>query len=471
MPPAVSPNVVRELAAVVGEANVIVPDDERLVVFGTDWPGRFQQVPALVVRPGSTEEVCAVVRVLAREGLPIVPQGGNTGLCGGAVPSQPDREVVVSLARMRRILDVDTVANTMLVEAGCVLQQVQQAAAEAGRTFPLSLAAEGSCQVGGNVATNAGGVSVLRYGSIRSLVLGLEVVLADGTRLDLLSPLRKDNTGFDLKQLFIGSEGALGIVTQVSLALHPQPVESVTLMAAVESAGSAMAAFERIAGTLGARVVAFELLDAASVDAVVHHIPGARVPFEHNTPFAVLVQLEDTLATSSLASQAEALVMQLLEDGICSDACVAQSGAQAQALWALRENITESLRGIGRVHKFDVSLPLRRIPQFLAELAPGLMREPSLRLFVFGHVGDGNLHVNVVAPAGTADSAVEFLDDLVYGLVSSHGGSFSAEHGIGQLKLDAMRRYKDEDQLRVMRLLKNALDPRGLLNPGKVLPA
>ncbi len=463
--------VLRQLAALVGESNVIGPGDERLAVFGTDWPGRLHRPALLVVCPGNTQEVAGVVRVLADAGLPIVPQGGNTGLCGGAIPSRPDMEVVVSLSRMRRILDVDTVANTMRVEAGCILQQVQQAAADAGRTFPLSLAAEGSCQIGGNVATNAGGVSVLRYGSMRSLVLGLEVVLADGCVLDLLSPLRKDNTGFDLKQLFIGSEGALGIVTQVNLALHPRASQSMTLMAAVDSPQNAMAAFEAISGAFGPRVVAFELLDGASIDAVVHHMPGTRAPFEQPSPFAVLVQLEDTLATAALAAPVESLVMQLLEDGICTDACIAQSVAQARSLWALRENITESLRNTGRVRKFDVSLPLRRIPAFIAELASSLEREPSLRLHVFGHVGDGNLHVNVVAPAVDAGAASDFPDDMVYGLVAGHGGSFSAEHGIGQLKVDSMRRYKSQDQLRVMRLLKQSLDPRGLLNPGKVLPA
>lgn len=462
--------VIAELQAIVGEAHVLVAGDELLNAYGDDWRGLVSCAPCLVIRPADTPQVAAVVRTLSAARLPMVAQGGNTGLCGGAVPTQAGAQAVVSLSRMRRVLEVDPVANSILVEAGCVLEDVQQAALAAGRIFPLALAAQGSCQIGGNIATNAGGVAVLRYGTMRALVQGLEVVLANGTTLDLLAGLKKDNTGLDLKQLFIGSEGTLGIVTRARLSLHPKPQQSVTLMCALSSVENALRVYECFACDFGGRLSAFELIDRQSMQAVSTHIPGARSPFDGDHPYLALVELDDPIATTDLAGLVEALLMRLMEKGAVDDAALAQNLAQAKAFWGLRENISESIRQIGSAAKFDVSLPLRQIPAFLMNFGADVMaRHGAAKAFVFGHVGDGNLHLNVI-DEGCTENAGQ-LGDQVYGLVARHGGSFSAEHGVGQFKLDLMQRYKNPAEIELMQRIKAVMDPLGMLNPGKVLPA
>lgn len=470
MPGEIDDAVIAELQGVVGEAHVLVAGDELLNAHGDDWRGLVSSAPCLVIRPADTGQVAAVLRILSGAGVPMVPQGGNTGLCGGAVPTQPGVQAVVSLSRMRRVLEVDPVANSILVEAGCVLEHVQQAALAAGRIFPLALAAQGSCQIGGNIATNAGGVAVLRYGPMRALVQGLEVVLANGATLDMLAGLKKDNTGFDLKQLFIGSEGTLGIVTRARLSLHPKPLQSVTFMCALSSVENALVVYERFACDFGGRLSAFELIDRQSIQAVSTHIPGARSPFDGDHPYLALVELDDPIATTDLAGPVEALLMQLMEREAVDDAALAQNLVQAKAFWGLRENISESIRQLGSAAKYDVSLPLRQIPAFLRHFGDDVMAwHGAAKAFVFGHVGDGNLHLNIIH-GGSAEEAGQ-LDDEVYGLVARHGGSFSAEHGVGQFKLDLMQRYKNPVEIELMQRIKAALDPFGMLNPGKVLPA
>ncbi len=460
--------VLDALAAIVGSKHVIAGSDERSLSCGEDWRGLVRRRPALLLRPGSTAEVSAVMRVLHEARIAVVPQGGNTGLCGGAVPAEDDNEVVLSLSRMRGMQAVERSAGSILVEAGCVLATVQAAALAAGRLFPLSLAAEGSCQIGGNIATNAGGVAVLRYGTMRELVLGLEVVLADGTVLDFLKGLRKDNTGIDLKQLFIGSEGALGIITRARLRLHPLPVRSLTVLGAAPSAAAVVQAYAAFSSQLGSRLSAFELIDRACIEAVAAHIPGARDPFGAPHPFYFLLELDDTLAGADLETAAESTLAALMEDDAVSDAAVAQNETQAGAFWALRENVSEALRGAGRLLKYDISIP--DIPAFLdAVTADILTAFPAVRPFVFGHIGDGNLHLNMSLAA--PDAALEAaLTERVYDLVDAHAGSFSAEHGVGQFKVAEMARYKPAAELALMRSLKTVFDPRGLLNPGKLLP-
>jgi FAD/FMN-containing dehydrogenase len=464
----IAESVLEALAAIVGSEHVIAGSDERSLSYGQDWRGLVCHRPALVLRPGSTDEVAAVMRVLHEAQIAVVPQGGNTGLCGGAVPATDGNEAVLSLARMGAIQVVGRSAGSIMVEAGCVLAVVQAAAVAAGRLFPLSLAAEGSCQIGGNIATNAGGVAVLRYGTMRELVLGLEVVLADGSVLNLLKGLRKDNTGLDLKQLFIGSEGTLGIITRARLRLHPLPVRSLTVLAGAPSTAGVAEAYAAFSNQLGSRLAAFELIDRACIEAVVNHIPGARDPFCAPHPFYFLLELDDTLVDTDLAAAAESTLSELMEAGAVSDAAVAQSETQAAAFWALRENVSEALRGAGRLLKYDISVP--DIPAFLdAVTADILPAFPAVQPFVFGHIGDGNLHLNMTlaAPNAALEAA---LTDCVYDMVDKHAGSFSAEHGIGQFKVLEMARYKQPAELALMRSLKSVFDPRGLLNPSKLLP-
>ena len=468
------PELIDTLRGIVGATHVADAEADMAASL-TDWRGRYRGSALAVVRPGSTTEVAAVVAACAAADVPMVPQGGNTGLCGGATPLGDGRAVVVSLARMKRVRAIDADNGTLTVEAGCTLAEVQAAAEGAGRLFPLALASEGSCMIGGNLSTNAGGVQVLRYGNTRDLVLGLEVVLADGRVWDGLRGLRKDNTGYDLKHLFIGAEGTLGIITAAVLKLFPAIRSRATAWVAVADPQAAVRLLGLLRAECGERVSAFEIVGRPALELVLRHIPGARDPLAGTPPWSVLVELSDPARDAPLAAQLEQALATACAQGLANDAVIATSGSQAQALWALRENISEAQRIEGVSIKHDVSVPVSRIPEFLARAGAALRgRWPDLRIVAFGHIGDGNLHYNLSKPvaadnaafiAGTAE-----VNRIVHDLVHALGGSISAEHGIGQLKRAELLRYKSPLELELMRGIKQTLDPRRLMNPGKMLP-
>ncbi|MGH8852026.1 MAG: FAD-binding oxidoreductase [Casimicrobiaceae bacterium] len=460
------------LKSVVGEANVLSAEAD-VAPYVTDWRERYRGRARAVVRPGSTDEVAAVVRCCASHGVPVVPQGGNTGLCGGATPHMAGNEIVLTLARLNRVRSIDPDNATMTVEAGVPLASVQDAAASAGMLFPLSLASEGSCVIGGNLSTNAGGTAVLRYGNARELVLGLEVVLADGEIWDGLRGLRKDNTGYDLKQLFLGSEGTLGIITAAVLKLFPRPRTSATAWAAVADVAAAIALLRLLRQSLGDRLTGFELVSADCIALARSQFPALTDPLPGHAWYA-LVQADDAASHSPLREECETAMAEAIDAKLVIDAVLASSQAQAAGLWALREHIPDAQKREGPNIKHDIGVPIAGIPDFLARAQQALDAAfPGVRYVVFGHLGDGNLHYNLSAPSGTA--AAGFLEmtaeanRIVYDLVAELGGTFSAEHGVGQMKRDAMARYKAPIEIELMRRLKRALDPRATLNPGKVV--
>ncbi|HRV77784.1 MAG TPA: FAD-binding oxidoreductase [Thauera sp.] len=461
------------LRTIVGAANVLEAEAD-MAPFLSDWRGRYHGRARAVVRPRDTAEVAAVVAACAQAGVAMVPQGGNTGLCGGATPLVDGAAVVISLARMNRIRALDADNDTLTVEAGCTLAAVQEAAQAAGRLFPLSLASEGSCLIGGNLSTNAGGVQVLRYGNTRELVLGLEVVLPDGRVWDGLRGLRKDNTGYDLKQLFIGAEGTLGIVTAAVLKLFPAIRSRAMAWVAVPDPRAAVRLLGMLRAVCGERVSAFEIVGRTALGLVLQHIPGARDPLAGAPAWSVLVELSDPDVDAPLDAQLQAVLGEACAQGLAADAAVAASAAQAQALWALREDISEAQRIEGVSIKHDVSVPVSRIPEFLERAGAALAaRWPDVRVVAFGHIGDGNLHYNLSKPA--ADDNAAFIartaevNRIVHDLVCELGGSISAEHGLGQLKREEVLRYKPALEMELMRRVKQAFDPAGLMNPGKVL--
>jgi FAD/FMN-containing dehydrogenase len=442
------------LADIVGAAHVLTAPEDTKPYF-TDWRRQYSAAAECVVRPGATAEVARVVALCARENVAVVPQGGNTGLVGGSVPTGARREIVLALGRMNRIRALDALNDTLTAEAGCVLAAVQSAAAAAGRLFPLSLAAEGSCQIGGNLSTNAGGVNVLRYGNARELVLGLEVVLPDGRVWDGLRGLRKDNTGYDLKQLFLGAEGTLGVITAAVLRLYPKPTASATAWIALAGAGEAVEMLAELRGRLGERISAFELVSRSCLEAVLAHVPGTRDPLGAPRPWYVLAQFDDT----------EELQTRVEEALAGREAVIAQSGEQARALWRLRESIPEAQ--FANV-KHDISLPVSKIPEFIAHAGNALAAGfGNPVIYCFGHVGDGNLHYNV-GPERLLEQRAA-VNRVVYDAVARLRGSISAEHGLGQLKRADVRAHKEPLELELMRALKATLDPKGLMNPGKVL--
>jgi FAD/FMN-containing dehydrogenase len=471
------------LGAIVGERGLVLADRDR-EPFENDWRGQYHGRAAAVVRPATTEEVARVVALLSEAGIGIVPQGGNTSLCGGSVPDASGTQVVVSLARMNRVRAVDADNNTMTVEAGCVLATLQETADRHGRLFPLSLAAEGSCEIGGNLSTNAGGTGVLRYGNTRELLLGLEVVLPDGRVWDGLRGLRKDNTGYDLKHLFVGAEGTLGIITAAVLKLFPKPTAIATALVAIESPAQAVALLTRLRSGCGERVTGYELIARICVDLVLRHMPATRDPFAERHPWYVLVELSDSGARATLDAMMEESLGGAAEDGLIRDAALAASEAQRAAFWKIREDIPEAQKVEGASVKHDVSVPVSRVPELIERAGAELARRFSdVRVVAFGHVGDGNIHYNCSMVEGRADrnhiserqAAVEFfaqapeVNRIVYDVVHALGGSISAEHGLGVLKRDEIKRYKSALELELMRRIKSALDPRGLMNPGKVL--
>jgi FAD/FMN-containing dehydrogenase len=464
------------LRTVLGDAHVLT-EAIAMAPYVNDWRGRYQGRALAVVRPGSAEEVAAVVRLCGEHGVAVVPQGGNTGLCGGATPcgaaSFPAGEVVVSLGRLNRVRAVDLANNTITVEAGCTLAAVQEAAAAADRLFPLSLAAEGTATIGGNLSTNAGGVQVLRYGNARELCLGLEVVLADGRVWNGLRGLRKDNTGYDMKHLFIGAEGTLGLITAAVLKLYSRPRQVATAWAGVATPAAAVALLTRLREQIGGRVTAFELVGRSALDLVLKNIPGSRDPIAAPSPWQVLIELSDTM-DSDLVEALQIVLADAIAAGLAGDVVLAQSDAQARALWRLRENISEAQKVEGVSIKHDISLPVSCIPQFIEQADTALMQAfPGVRIVCFGHVGDGNLHYNQSKPAAQDNAAfiaqTDAVNRIVHDLVNGFGGSISAEHGIGQLKRTEILRYKSAVEMDLMHAVKRALDPQGLMNPGKVV--
>ena len=465
--------LLQQLQSIVGPTHVLSSGD--LSAFERDWRGRMQGKALCVVRPGNTAEVAAVVKTCAEKGVPMVPQGGNTGLVMGSTPDNSGREVVLSLQRMNRMRAVDKANLTLTAEAGCVLQQVQEAVHEAGLLFPLSLASEGSCTIGGNLASNAGGTQVLRYGNARELCLGLEVVTPQGDVWQGLSGLRKDNTGYDLRDLFIGSEGTLGIITAATLKLYPQPAAELTAWAAVPSMTAAVQLLGLAQQHLGAGLTGFEVMGQLALQLVHTHFPALNVPLWQTAPYCVLLSHSDTESEAHGNAQLERLLEVALSDGCASDAVVASSLAQGRQLWQVRESISSAQAAEGLNIKHDISLPVSAIPEFVAHTDALLAAQVTgVRLVNFGHLGDGNLHYNVQCPVGT-DAAVFLrtqehrINTLVYEGVMKFGGSISAEHGVGSLKAESLHLYKDPVALQMMRSIKQALDPQNLMNPGRVL--
>ena len=463
-------DLVLDLRAALGESAVLT-DPADMAAYVSDWTGSFTGTALAVVRPASTSEVATAVRLCAEAGAGVVPQGGNTGLVGGGVPDSGGDQVVLSLGRMRRVREVDPVADTLVVEAGAPLATVQEAAASAGRLFPLSLGSEGSCTIGGTIATNAGGTAVLRYGMMRELVLGLEVVLPDGRVWDGLRPLRKDNTGYMLRHLFIGAEGTLGVVTAAVLRLLPATPRRATAFVALESVEAATALLPLLREHGGGQLTTWELLGRQAVDLVLAHLPGVRDPFPTRHEWYGLVELAGTSA--DVDGRLEAALEAAASEGLLLDAVVAGSPAQRESLWSLREGVSEAQKSEGATLKHDITLPITALSRFVAEVGPGLLEAlPGLRLVTYGHVGDGNLHYNISAPVGD-DAGLKreapTLTRIVYDAVTVLGGSISAEHGIGTLKRDAAAAYKTGVEVDLLRAVKQAIDPDGVMNPRKVL--
>ena len=474
------------LRALVGDTHVLTEGD--LTAYEQDWRKRERGRALAVVRPGTTGEVAAVVQACAAAGVSLVPQGGNTGMVVGSIPDDTGTQVLLSLQRLNRIRAIDAANLTVTVEAGCVLQNLQEACEREGFLFPLSLAAEGSCTIGGNLATNAGGTQVVRYGNTRELCLGLEVVTAQGEVWGGLTGLRKDNTGYDLRHLFIGSEGTLGVITAATLRIYPLPAAQLTAFAAVPSLDAAVALLGLAHQHLNAGLTGFEVMGDFALSLVRKHFPQQNVPFGANTagashaeaggeaaPYCVVLENSDHESEAHARSQFERLLEAALNDGCVIDAVLAENLAQARALWHIRESIPLAQAQEGLNIKHDISIAVSRIPAFVAETDALLQQQfPGVRLVTYGHLGDGNLHYNVQAPEGA--DAEAFLtgqegpiNTVVYEVVDRYNGSISAEHGIGSLKREKLAKHKSPVALGAMRAIKHALDPHNLLNPGRVL--
>jgi len=468
-----SADAIDHLKAFVGPKGWI-DSEEGKAAFLKDERGLYEGRAPLVLRPASVREVAQIVAFCADSRIGLVPQGGNTGYVGGSVPDESGAQVLLSLGRMNRVREVDPVNFSMTVEAGCVLADIQATAAAQDRLFPLSLAAEGSCQIGGNLSTNAGGITVVRYGNAKDLVLGLEVVLPDGQIWDGLRGLRKDNTGYDLKQLFLGAEGTLGIITAAVLRLYPMPKASCTAFVALPTAQAATDLLARLRETCGEAVTSFEYIHRVCLDLVLEGIEGVADPFAKKHPHYVLLELTSSRPDDDLSSILEGALAEAFEDERVLDAVVAASAAQAAKLWHLRETIPQAQKLGGACIKHDISIPVSQVPAFLeraTELCEGVIE--GVRVSPFGHLGDGNIHFNLMQPpGGTPEGFLSHYRDIaqaVHDLAAGMGGSFSAEHGIGRLKKAELERYRGGVELDLMRKIKKTLDPLGLMNPGKLL--
>ena len=460
-----------DLQAIVGVANVLLGADTQGYL--TEPRHKFGGAALCVVRPKSTAEVSAILRACFAAGIAVVPQGGNTGLVGGQIPDGSGEEIILNLSQMKAIREIDNVSNVMVVEAGLTLAEAHAAAERAGRLFPLTLASQGSCSVGGNMATNAGGTGVIAYGNMRELVLGVEVVLADGRVMNGLSKLKKDNTGYDLKHLFMGSEGTLGVITAAVLKLFPKPKAIEIAFIGLESPAKALKLLDLTREEAGGQITAFELIPRTGLSFVLKHASGAREPLGQPHDWYVLLELSSQ-NDQGLGQVLEGLVQTALTTDIVQDAVIAQNNAQRAAFWQLREMMSEVQSKEGGSIKNDVSVPVSKIPEFLEKVSAAVFLAMSgARMVPFGHMGDGNIHCNISQPVAMEKqiflSRWNELTDIVNEIVVSFGGSISAEHGIGQLKVGLLRRYKDPVALEVMRTIKAALDPKGLMNPGKVL--
>jgi FAD/FMN-containing dehydrogenase len=462
-----------ELKAAVGSGSWLDSPDA-VAPFVADFRRLYRGATPLVLMPRSVDEVAEILRICNREEVAVVPHGGNTSYCGGATPDEAGAQIVLSMRRLNRVRHVDAVDYSMVIEAGCTLAEAQQAAREADRLFPLSLGSEGTAQIGGNLSTNAGGTAVLRYGMMRDLVLGLEVVLADGRVLAGLKSLRKDNTGYDVKSLFVGAEGTLGVITAACLKLFPLPADTATALVGIDSPRQALDLLASLRTAAGDQVTSFELMPRLAVELTVRHVPGVADPLEQNTPWYLLIELSSPNPRQDLITLLTATLEDAAARGAIADAMLATSIAQAQAMWKLRESVPEAQRLHGASLKHDVSVPVSAIPTLIEEGSALVHRlAPEGDVVSYGHAGDGNLHFNVSQkPGADIKSFVArgpVLELAMFDLVESLGGSISAEHGIGRLKAAEFARRADPVELAVMHELKRALDPKGILNPGKVL--
>jgi len=469
----IATDVLDRLRGIVGPAGYLdQPLD--LEPYLVDHRGLYHGATPLVLRPDTTLQVSSITRLCHETGTGVVPVGGNTSYCAGATPDADGSQIVLSLARMRRIRAIDPSNYTVTAEAGCVLAEVQAAAAAVDRLFPLSLGSEGSCQLGGNLSTNAGGTAVLRYGMMRDLVLGLEVVLPDGRVLDALKPLRKDNTGYDLRDLFIGAEGTLGVITAATCKLYSRPAGMLTAFVAVRDPQAAVTLLSRLRSYTSDAITTFELVPRIAIDLVLAHIEAAADPLDARHDWYVLLEIGMGRHEAAVRDALESELADAMQDGLIADAAIAASEAQRESFWRLRETIPEAQRREGASVKHDISVTTSELPHFIAE-AQGALAQlvPDGRIVAYGHLGDGNLHFNISRPAHATDA--EFLElaprlqRLVHDLVARYGGSFSAEHGIGRVKREELLRYKSPVAIELMRSIKQALDPKGIMNPGKLL--
>ena len=468
-----SPELLDRFTAIVGPANAL-RDPDLKAPFLREWRDKYFGESPMVLRPGSTEEVSAILKLANEARVAVVPQAGNTGLVGGQIPFEGGDEIVVSVARLNRVRDADSQGSYLTVEAGMTLQAVQAEADARDRLFPLSLGSEGTCQIGGNLATNAGGVGVLAYGNARQLVSGLEVVTADGRIWDGLRALKKDNTGYDLRDLFIGSEGTLGIITAAVLKLFPRPAEMATGFVALDSLEAALELFRMAGKSAGTSLTAFEFMPRIAIEFVTRHVDGARDPLSEPAPWYVLIEISGSQADGGAQRRLEAILGEALEAEVIGDATLAASQAQRMAFWRIREDLSEVQKHEGGSIKHDVSVPIAGIPRFIAEAGQIVERLcPGVRPVAFGHFGDGNIHYNLSQPIGMDKAAYlamwDEMSKAVHDLVHDMNGSISAEHGIGRMKREMLTAYKSEVELDMMRRIKAAFDPNGILNPGKVV--
>lgn len=468
-----SAELIEKLSAIVGEPYGL-RDPQAQAPYLTEWRDKYFGKTALVLRPGSAGEISEILKLANEARVGIVPQGGNTGLVGGQIPFESGDEIVLSTQRLNKVREVNAAGGYMVVEAGVTLAEAQLAAEDAGALFPLSLGSQGSCRIGGNLASNAGGVQVLSYGNARDLTLGIEVVLADGRIWDGLRALKKDNTGYDLKDLFVGSEGTLGVIAAAVLKLYPVPAETTTAFAALGDLEAVLRLFEESRAVAGQGLTAFEFMAGWCLDTVAAHMPGNRKPLEGNAGWYVLLEISSGVADGSAQRIMERVLGDALERGMAKDAVIAASLNQANQLWKLREDLSEAQKYAGGSIKHDISVPVAKIPEFVrrgADVVEGVV--PGARPFIFGHFGDGNVHYNVAQPEGSDKAAYlskwEEMSDAVHALVADMGGSISAEHGIGRMKREALTRFRSKTELDMMRAIKAALDPNGILNPGKLI--